>query len=230
MELTTAFHGRKYLLLSVNMVFLANELIQSYGGFIILILVAILGFVSYQMYNQRHQTQTGKKLTSNVVKVLKRNGCKIKGDRVTCHGPEFAGLGQKFTIPDAVDKVVDMISAEMGGPPAPPPRIPENPYPSQASGPPPHAPVSQAPPGAGRQMPRGPPEAIQTNPKRAAMGQGGPMSMPGPAPAGGPGGGPAGGGFGGLMSVDGEPLGRSLAGSDPMGGDSVGGMAYNPNL
>ena len=198
------------------MAFFANKLIQSYGSIIILVLLVVLGALSYQMYKQRHQTQTGKKLTSNVIKVLKKNNCKIKGNQVTCQGPEFAGLGKKFTIPDAVDKVVDMISSEMGG--GPPPRIPPNPYPPQRAGP-----ATQAQPQPGAQQPHGLPEPIQTNPKRAsAMGQGGLAS--GPAP------GPSGGGFGGLMSADGEPLGGSLAGSDAPGGHSVGGMAYNPEM
>ena len=193
------------------MPFFANDLIQSYGSIIILVLLVILGGLSYQMYKQRHQIQIGKKLTANVIKVLKKNNCKIKGDRVTCQGPEFAGLGQKFTIPNAVDKVVDMISSEMGGGPPGPPGPP--PYPPQR-------PAGPPPPGVQRQQPSGPPEPVQTNPKRAsAMGQGGPTSASA---------GPQGGGFGGLMSADGEPLGNSLAGSDAPGGHSVGGMAYNP--
>lgn len=206
--------------------FFANDLIQSYGSLIILVLLLILGALSYQMYKQRHQIRAGKKLTANVLDVLKKNNCKIKGDRVTCQGPQFAGLGKKFGVFDAVDKVVDMISAEMGdGPPPPPSQIPRNPYPPQRAGPATQAPPYQPPPTARDQQPSGLPEPIQTNPKRASsVGGGAPMSAPGPAP------GASGGAFGGLMSADGEPLGGSLAGSDAPGGHSVGGQAYNADM
>lgn len=213
------------------MVLFANELIQSYGGIIIVILIIVIGFLSYQMYRDRNETQTGKKLTANVVKVLKKNNCKVKGSQVTCPGAPFAGLGQKFTVKEAVDKVIDLISTEMGpggAPPmtparGPPPRIPQ---PSQAG--PPGAPGSmpfQPPPTGGQPVRQGPPEPLVTNPKRAADMGGAPMTMGGAAAA------APGGGFGGLMSADGEPLGASLAGSDqPSMYTAGGGMMYNAEM
>ena len=159
---------------------------------------------------------------------------------MTCPGAPFAGLGQKFTVQEAVDKVIDLISTEMGpggGPPmpprGPPPRIPSSAVqPSQAG--PPGAPGSmpfQPPPTGGLPYgptgprPQGIPEPMVTNPKRAADMGGAPMTMGGAAAAA-----PA-GGFGGLMSADGEPLGASLAGSDqPSMYTAGGGMMYTPDM
>lgn len=220
------------------MVLFGNELIQSYGGIIILILVVVIAVLGYQTYRDQHTTRTGKKLRSDVVKVLRKNNCKVKGTQVTCQGPQFAGLGQKFTVDEAVERVLEMISTEMGGgggppprqpPPGPPPQMPPNPYGGPPQGPATQAPPYQPAPTGGRPTPRGPPEPMQTNPKRAQMGGGGgPMSMPGPAPGGGGLGG--GGGFGGLLSADGDALGGSLAGSDQPGGYQGAGAAYNPNV
>lgn len=185
----------------------ANEFIQSYGAIVILVLFALVAFLGYQVYRDRHSSGTGSKLRKNVIAVLRKNGCVVKGNDVVCTGAQFAGLGQTFTVDDAVDRVLEMISTEMGGSAAAAP-APSRPRPPPGPGHPP------GPPG-----PRGPPPPMQTNPHAASMSQGPGMAQPPPP----------GPGFGGLLSADGEPLGGSMmAASDPM----QAGMApmYNPSV
>lgn len=192
---------------------LANELIQSYGGILILVLIVVVGVLGYQAYRDQHVTGSGKKLRDSVMRVLKKNNCRIKGNQVTCQGPEFAGLGQKFTVSEAVERVLDLISTEIGGGVVGPP-------PSGPAGYPPMPP--QQPRMPMQQQPRGPPMPVETNPRRAAMMQ--QQQQPGPQMGGG------GGGFGGLMSADGEALGGSLAGSEPSGYPGGGASSYNPSV
>ena len=159
---------------------------------------AVLALVGY-IYYHRHNTRAGKTVREDVRRALERNGCQVRGDNVTCSADaSFAGLGQNFTLTQAVDKVQALIASELnaapmpqgGGPPqyAPPPPQQQQQY----HGPPPP------------QAPRGPPEPITTNPKRAAMGGGGGGGAPGMPPPPNAGGGdfmPSGGPF------DASPMG-----------------------
>jgi len=218
---------------------------------------AVLALVGY-VYWHRHNTRAGKRMREDVKRALERNGCRVRGNQVSC-SPDatFAGLGESFTLNEAVDKVTALVGSELQA--APPAGGSVHYVPQDAMQAPQQQALYQAQsvPSAPVSQQRGPPAPIVTNPKRAQMSGGGGMGAPGmpppgPAgagmqqpqgltPAGNPGsfdaatpmGGPPGGmTTGQLLSADGFSTGSSMAAAmDPQGNarSASTGPTYSPD-
>jgi len=180
------------------------DFVNNYSTIIILVLVVLLAGLSYCIYANFHHASNGRELATRVTQILQQGGCQIKGTQVSCgRGAPFDGLGSEFSVNDAVQKVIQLVSRDL------------RPSPGDVGGgsSPPYMPSQEPQPGGSR----GPPAPIPTAMRRGVpVGGGGGGGGGGQGPRQQP---PMGGGGGGgaLLSSDGMAIGGSMVatGEDP---------------